>query len=236
MLVVFLRVLILFVIVVVVMRLMGKRQIGQLQPFELAVAIMVSELAAVPMQNTGIPLINGIIPILTLLAAQIFLSFLSIKSIVARKIICGKPDILIYKGKIMEENLRNEMYTVNDLMEQLRINNCPNLGDIEQAVLETNGQLSIMLKAQKRPIQPEDMGIDVEKETAPIILITDGRFIKEGSRFSGLSQSDILKELKKKGIHSVKDVFYGGLDSKKKFVLQKYSESIEPTSSESNGG
>ena len=142
MLVVFARTLILYVLVVIVMRIMGKRQIGQLQPFELVIAIMISELASVPMQNTGIPLINGIIPILTLLVAQITMSFISLKSTKARGVICGKPSILIENGRINEKELRKEMYTINDLLEQLRIKNFQNIADVEFAILETNGQLA----------------------------------------------------------------------------------------------
>ena len=136
MLVTFGRALILYILVVIVMRIMGKRQIGQLQPFELVIAIMISELAAVPMQNTGIPLVYGIIPILTLLILQLLISYLSIKSIRFRALICGKPAILIEKGRIRESELRKEMYTLNDLLEQLRINNCPNVSDVEYAILE----------------------------------------------------------------------------------------------------
>ena len=150
MLVTFGRALILYILVVIVMRIMGKRQIGQLQPFELVIAIMISELAAVPMQNTGIPLVYGIIPILTLLILQLLISYLSIKSIRFRALICGKPAMLLKKGRIRESELRKEMYTLSDLLEQLRINNCPNVSDVEYAILETSGQLSVIPKSQKK--------------------------------------------------------------------------------------
>jgi len=150
-LIIVVRTLILYILVVIIMRIMGKRQIGQLQPFELVIAIMISELAAVPMQDKRIPLINGIIPILTLLFAQITFSFIGLKSTRARAIICGRPSILIQNGKINEAELRKEMYSVNDLLEQLRIKNIYNIADVEFALLETNGQLSVIPKSQKGP-------------------------------------------------------------------------------------
>jgi uncharacterized membrane protein YcaP (DUF421 family) len=213
MLVIFVRTLVLYTIVVIVMRLMGKRQIGQLQPYELAVAIMISELAAVPMQNTGIPLLAGIIPILTLLVAQILISFVSLKSTKARGIICGKPSILIENGKINESNLRREMYTLNDLLEQLRIKDTPNIADVEFAVLETNGQLSIIPKSQKRPINPEDLQLPTNYEGLPLDIIIDGGIIFKNLRKVNLDENWLSKELAKKGVKSSKDVLFASLDS-----------------------
>ena len=120
MLITFVRSIILYVIVLVVMRLMGKREIGQLQPFELAIAIMIADLASVPMSEVGIPIINGIIPILSLLVMHLIISFINLKSIKMRQLICGKPSILIYRGKINEKVLIKERFTINELQERLR--------------------------------------------------------------------------------------------------------------------
>jgi Predicted membrane protein len=192
---------------------MGKRQIGQLQPFELAIAIMISELAAVPMQNTGIPLLNGIIPILTLLLAQLLISFLSLKSIKARAIICGKPSILIENGKIMENELHKEMYTLNDLLEQLRIKNVTNISDVEYAILETNGQLSVLPKSQKRPLNPEDMSLTTKYEGLALDMIVDGRIIKNNLEKANLDENWLKTELAKLGIQRIEDVFFASLDT-----------------------
>ncbi|KNY26781.1 DUF421 domain-containing protein [Pseudobacteroides cellulosolvens] len=227
MLVVFIRTLILFLIVVVVMRAMGKRQIGQLQPFELAVAIMISELAAVPMQNTGIPLINGIIPIITLLVAQLLLSLISLKSVKARGIICGKPNILIENGKIIEANLRKEMYTLNDLLEQLRIKGTSNISDIEYAILETNGQLSIIPKSQKRPITPEDIKIDTQYEGIPLDLVIDGDVNYKNLKRANLDESWLINQLNSLGIRNIKETLFVSLDSAGKLYLQKKSKEGE---------
>ncbi len=221
MLIVFIRTLILYAIVVIVMRIMGKRQIGQLQPFELAIAIMISELAAVPMQNTGIPLINGIIPILTLLAAQISMSFITLKSTRARSIICGKPNILIENGKINEENLRKEMYTLNDLLEQLRIEGSPNIADVEFAILETNGQLSIIPKSQKRPLNPEDLNISTKYEGLPLDIIVDGNINYKNIIKANLSEGWLKEELGKFGVKSLKDILFASLDSDGNLYYQK---------------
>lgn len=144
MLIVFLRSIVLYIIVLIVMRLMGKREIGQLQPFELAIAIMIADLAAVPMAETGIPISNGIIPILGLLVMHLIISFLNLKSMKIREILCGKPAILIYRGKIDEKVLKKERFTLNELQERLRSSNVVNLGDVEYAILETSGQVTVI--------------------------------------------------------------------------------------------
>jgi len=224
MLVVFVRALVLYFIVVVVMRIMGKRQIGQLQPFELAIAIMISELAAVPMQDTGIPLIHGIIPILTLLIAQLLMSFLTLKSIRARAIICGKPTIMIDKGKIKEDALRKELYTLNDLLEQLRINNFPSVADVEYAILETNGQLSVIPKAEKRPLSPDDMGIVAKQEGISIDLIIDGHILSENLQIAEKSRQWLLGELQKNGISEPKEVLFASLDDSGSLFIQPHDK------------
>ena len=134
MLITFLRAIFLYIVVLIVMRLMGKREIGQMQPFELAISIMIADLAATPMAETGIPISNGIVPILGLLVMHLVISTLNIKSTKAREIICGKPSILIYRGKIDEKTLRKERFTINELEERLRDNNIFNIGDVDYAI------------------------------------------------------------------------------------------------------
>ena len=138
MLVTFTRSILLYTIILIIMRLMGKREIGQLQPFELAISILIADLAAIPMADTGIPLQNGIIPILGLLFMHLIISMINMKSIHARGIICGKPTILIHRGKISEEALRRERFTISELEERLRGQNIQSLGDVEYAILETS--------------------------------------------------------------------------------------------------
>ena len=138
MLITFFRAIVLYILVLIVMRAMGKREIGQLQPFELAISIMIADLATIPMAETGIPISNGIVPILGLLVMHLVISILNIKSTKAREIICGKPAILIYRGKIDQKVLKKERFTINELEERLRDNNIFNIGDVEYAILETS--------------------------------------------------------------------------------------------------
>ncbi len=221
MLVVFARTLILYIIVVLVMRIMGKRQIGQLQPFELVVAIMISELAAVPMQNTGIPILSGIIPIITLLVAQIVMSYLTIKSQRARALICGKPTILIENGKIIESNLKKEFCNMNDLLEQLRIKNVPNISDVEYAILETNGQLSVIPKSQKRAVTPADMSVPTEYEGLPLDLVIDGQIIQKNLEKASLDEDWLRAQLAQKGFGSLKNVLFASIDTSGRLYYQE---------------
>ena len=220
MLIVFVRTLILYVIIVVVLRLMGKRQIGQLQPSELVVALIIADLAAVPMANVGIPLINGIIPIITLFIMEELLSYLCLKSEGARGLISGKPSILIERGTIIEKELRRVRYNLNDLLEQLRLKNFSNLEDIDYAILETSGQLSVIPKAENKPVTIKDLNIKPTAQNLPVTVIIDGRTISDNLFKIGLSTDWLANELKKNKIKSAKDVFFAYLNPEKKFVYQ----------------
>lgn len=222
--VVFARTIILYFVVVAVMRIMGKRQIGELQPFELVIAIMLSELAAVPMQDTGIPLIHGLIPILTLMILQIFISFLTLKSETMRKIVCGLPSILIKNGTIIEEELARQRFNLDDLMEELRLMGYLNISDIEYAILETSGKLSIIPKADKSPLTREDLSIKSSETNLPIGLILDGKVNERNLRISGYDESWLNKKLKENKINKSSDAFYAMLDSKGNFFVQRRSE------------
>lgn len=220
MLITFIRTLLLYGIVVVAMRIMGKRQIGQLQPFELVVAIMLSELAAIPMQNTAIPLLNGLIPIFTLLLAQVALSYLTLKSQTMRKLVCGTPSILIQNGKIMEHELIKLRYNLTDLLEVLRTKNFPNLSDVEFAILETNGDISVIPKSQKRPLNPEDLKLATSYEGLPLTLILDGNIDYTNLAKAQLDLPWLDKELAKLGITSIKNVLIASLDTSGKLYYQ----------------
>ena len=197
MLITFVRSIILYVIVLVVMRLIGKREIGQLQPFELAIAIMIADLASVPMSEVGIPIINGIIPILSLLVMHLIISFVNLKSIKMRQLICGKPSILIYRGKINEKVLIKERFTINELQERLRANNINNLADVEYAILETSGQVSIIQKPNKRTTIPEDFNIMPEYEGISYDLVVDGKIMNDNLKILNKTYEWLKKEVNK---------------------------------------
>ena len=177
MLLIFVRTIIIYAVVLFVMRFMGKREIGQMQPFELVIAIMFADLASTPMSEIGIPILYGIIPIFGLLFIHIIISLLNIKSIRAREIICGKPRILINNGFIDEGALIKENFTINELQERLRVNNVFNLGDVEYAILETSGQISVIVKSEKRNITPEDLKIKLPEAKISYDLVIDGKIM-----------------------------------------------------------
>ena len=179
------------------MILMGKREIGQLQPFELAIAIMIADLAAVPMAETGIPISNGIIPILGLLVMHLIISFLNLKSMKIREILCGKPAILIYRGKIDEKVLKKERFTLNELQERLRSSNVVNLGDVEYAILETSGQVTVIQKPDKRTTIPKDFNITPEYEGIPYDLVVDGKVMYKNLKTIGKDYNWLKKQVNK---------------------------------------
>ena len=185
MLINFFRSIVLYILVLIAMRLMGKREIGQLQPFELAIAIMIADLASIPMSDTGIPITNGIVPILGLISMHLIISIINLKSMKAREIICGKPRILIYRGKIDEIALKKERLTLNELQERLRDKDVATIADVEFAILETSGQISVIKKPDKRNIIPEDMGILPEYEGLPYDLVVDGKIMNDNLKAIG---------------------------------------------------
>jgi len=221
MLIIFLRAFILYFLVVVVMRMMGKRQIAQMQPFELVITILIAELAATPMENSSIPLISGVIPILTLLSIQVLVSFVSIKSETFREIVCGKPSILISKGRIVQSEVRRLRINMNDLLEQLRSKDYPNLSEVEYAILETNGQLSIIPRADKRQVNVSDLSIKVDKEELPVTFIVDGKLSLKNLNKAGKTEEWIKSELQKQNITKIEDAFFAFLSTDGIFHAQQ---------------
>lgn len=217
MILVIIRTLILYFVTLIALRIMGKRQIGQLQSYELVVIIMVAELAAIPMQDTGIPLINGIIPIFVLFTSEVALSYISLKNQKARRIICGKPSILIEKSKINEDELRRLRYNINELLEQLRLKNVSDIDDVEYAILETSGQLSVILKSEYRALQPRDLQIQPDPVFLPVTLIIDGDVIEENIVKLNKSAHWLQQQLSQNGIDKTANVLFACLDSQGKF-------------------
>lgn len=197
MLITFFRSILIYIFVLIVMRLMGKREIGQLQPFELAIAIMIADLASIPMTDPGIPISNGIISILGLLVMHLIISIINMKSIRAREVICGKPTILVYRGKIDEKALKKERFTINELEERLRGNNVINLGDVEYAILETSGQVTVIQKPEKRNTIPEDFNIVPEYEGIPYDLVIDGKIMDDNLKVLGKNREWLKKQVEK---------------------------------------
>ena len=223
MIITFIRSIILYIIVLVVMRLMGKREIGQLQPFELAISIMIADLASIPMSDSGIPITNGIIPILGLLVMHLIISIINMKSIKGRGIICGKPSILIYRGRIDEKVLKKERFTINELEERLRGNNIVNIGDVEYAILETNGQVTVIQKPDKRNTIPADFNIQPEYEGIPYDLVIDGKIMYDNLKQIGKNHEWLRKQVNKFNIKP-EEALLVTLDGKGQMFCQSKSK------------
>ena len=219
------RTFILYLIVVASMRIMGKRQIGEMQPSELVVAIMISDLASVPMQSIDFPLLSGVIPVLKLIVAEILMSFAGLKSRFLRKIITGEPSIIIYNGHVNEKELRRLRFSMNDLLEQLRINNVPNIADVEMAMLETNGQISIIQKTDARSVTVKDLKIkDAQRSVLPCMLISDGDIVYKELKRSKKNIEWLKNQLKKRNINDIKEVFIASYDVNDGFYIQLKGE------------
>ncbi|HOH89875.1 MAG TPA: DUF421 domain-containing protein, partial [Bacillota bacterium] len=192
---------------------------------ELVVALIIADLAAVPMSEVGIPLINGIIPIITLFIMEELLSYISMKSERARGLISGKPSILIERGTIIEDELRRIRYNINDLLEQLRLKNFSNVEDVSYAILETSGQLSVIPKEEKKPVTLKDMNLIAKTGHLPVTVIIDGRIISDNLYKIGLSNNWLADQLRKNSIKSSEDVFFAYLNPERKFIYQLRSNS-----------
>lgn len=217
----------LYLVVILTMRLMGKRQIGELQPFEFAIAVMISDLAAIPLADDEKELHHALIPIAVLIVCQISISFLSIKGVRIREVICGKPILLIRDGKMLEKNMRKEMYTINDLLEQLRFNSIQNVSDVEYGILETNGQLSVLLKSNKRAVTPEDLDMDLPPENFSRDIIVDGKLIGRTLERMQIKREWVDNALKEFGINDYSQVFYASINNQMTLFVQKKGEYLE---------
>lgn len=213
MLIIAIRALILYLLLVIATRVMGKRQVGELQPFEFVIAIILADMAAISMGDKETPLLNSIVAIFTLLVAHVVVSYLSLKSQRVRRLVCGYPSVVIENGKIQENTLRSLRYNINDMLEQLRGKGYANLADVEFALLETNGKLSVIPKSQSRPLTPEDMQIPTDYEGLPLTLIVDGSIDHEALRRAGLDVAWLQDELAKFSIRTPRDVLFASLDT-----------------------
>ena len=209
----FVRTIILYVLITAGLRIMGKRQIGELEPGELVLTMMISDLATVPMQDFGIPLLAGVIPILTLLSLSLLLSQLSLRNLTLRRLICGEPAVLIRDGEIQQTAMRKNRITLDELLEQLRCQGCCSVRDVKYAVLENSGQLSVLIQAAQRPPTVSQLGLSAQDSvTLPTVLVNDGRVLSQNLAACGKNHNWLLKELKKRGICSPQELFMLTLD------------------------
>lgn len=225
MLTIVLRTVLIYFIVLVVIRLMGKREIGQLSPFDFVVAIMIAELAITPMEAPDIPLWHGIIPLLVLAALEITISYLALHSHTLRGFLDGRPQVIIKNGQVLKKEMRKSRYNLDDLMAQLRDKGYPNIEDVEFGILETSGKLSVIPKSQKRAITPADVGACTGYEGMPSVLVMDGAVMHSSLERCGLSESWLIQALGEKG-YQIEDVFLVMLDTQGRLSIipKKYGK------------
>lgn len=220
MLVTYIRSIVLYIIVLIVTRIMGKREIGQLQPFEFVISIMIADLATIPMSEVGVPILDGIIPIFSLLIMHLIITVLNLKSIKFRSIVCGKPTLLIEKGKINENILEKERLDLSELQEKLREKDVFNLGDVDYVILETNGEISIILKPEKRNATLQEMNLKAEIEGLTYNLILDGRILHNNLRKIGKNEKWLQKQINNYKA-KIDEVLIATINEKGDFYCQK---------------
>ncbi len=214
----YIRTVILYLILIAVIRLMGKRQIGQMEPSEFVVTMLVANLASIPMQDGGIPLYSGLVPILTVLGVELVLSALSLRSIRVRRLLCGKPVILIENGSILQDNLRSTRITLDELTGHLREKDVLDVTAVQYAILETDGNLSVFPYPQHLPASAKDAGITVRKQHLPITLAADGYLYRHNLPVAGKTEQWVRNYLQQQGI-PLKDVLLLTVDGAGKAVL-----------------
>lgn len=215
------RTVILYLIIVIGIRLMGKRQIGQLEPSEFVLSLLIADLAAVPMQDFGIPLIMGVIPIVTLLCLSTILSVLTVRSIRLRALLCSRPSIVVQDGKILAREMVKNRFTVDELMEELRGAGVTDLNSVKYAVLETTGRISVITKKEEQPPTAAELGIPVVDTGLPVIVVSDGRILSENMKVRNLSEVWLQKQLAVRGVERIEDVFLMTVDEAGKVYLSK---------------
>jgi len=212
----------LYFFAMLVIRLMGKRQAGELQPFELIIAVMIAEVAATPMDGPGVPITYGIVPVVVLLVLHNVIAYISVKSDKLRAFFSGKPSIVIHKGIICREELKKLSYNLNDLIEQLRNKDVINISDVHYAVLETNGELSVMLKPEKRALTTEDMNIVPQNPGFCYDVILDGKLKPKNLARLGFTENQLAHILKNHNFKRVSDVFLAMADETGSVLFQDY--------------
>lgn len=212
------RTLIFYNLVIAALRIMGKRQIGEMQPSELVVAIMISDLATIPMSEQGIPLLYGVIPIFTLVLAEICWSFLCLKSEKIRSVISGRPSVLMLHGVIDEQELKKLRFNLSDLTEELRLQGYYDISQVDTVVLETNGQMTVIPKAEYKTPDCSDFGIKAEVDELPFVLVSDGKLNEHNLKKSGFDTKWLMKQINSYGGKKVSDVLYMTYFKKKCFV------------------
>ena len=208
----FFRTIILYLLLIVGLRLTGKRQIGELEPIELVLTMLLSDLASVPMQDFDSPLINGVVPIL---------SYISFRSGRFRTLICGEPAIVVRCGRLQQRAMRHNRMTVDELMEELRGQGVTNLKDVKYAVLETSGQVSVLLRSDAQPVTPAQLSMNAADDPfLPVLLINDGRLLRDNMKKMDVDDAWLRRQLKREHLKDPSQVFLLSLDQGGNVICQ----------------
>jgi uncharacterized membrane protein YcaP (DUF421 family) len=207
-----LRILVLYVYVMIALRVMGKREIGQLSVFDFVVSVMIAELSTLPMEETSVPLWRSLFAIAALVGLQLIVAWISMKSHGFRHLVEGEPSVLIEHGQIRDKEMRKSRYTMHDLLMELRQKGYASVNDVEFAILETSGKLSVFPKPEKRPVTPEDLRLAVNHAHIAMPLIVDGQPVKKTLRILKKDENWLRQELGRRGYHGFDEVFYAGID------------------------
>ena len=216
----YLRTIILHLVLLLVIRLMGKRQIGQMEASEFVVTMLVANLASIPMQDGAIPLYSGVVPIFTVLGVELVLSALSLRSIRIRKLLCGKPVILIENGNILQQNLKKTRVTMDELIGHLREKDVLDIRSVQYAILETNGNLSVFLYPKERPASAKDAGIPARKQYLPVTIISDGHLMEENLAVAKKDIRWVQRILEEKRVR-MEDTWHLSVDGADKVIFYR---------------
>jgi len=204
---IFFRTLIIFTTLIVLMRLLGKRQMGEMELSELMVSVLIADIAAMPLQDISIPLFYSLIPCTVLFCCELILSGVTLESVKLRRVLCGKPCLLVDNGKICQREMRACRFTVSELTEALRARSVTDIATVQYAVLETNGSVSVILKPEHQPVTAGQVSVKTEYEPYPTIIIEEGQLLKDNLRAIGRDERWLNKQLSQNGASSIKDVY-----------------------------
>ena len=205
--IVFVRTLIIYFALVLIMRILGKRQLGEMELSEFVVAALIADLASHPLQDIGIPMINGLVPIVTLFCCEVLISGAAMKNIRLRALLFGKPSMLVEKGKIKQHEMKKNRFTTDELMEELRNQGYLDISAVEYAVLETDGRLSVIPYPSESPVKPSQLKIETEDKGYPVVVISDGHVIESNLRLVGRDRNWLKKRLAALGVKDAEQVF-----------------------------
>lgn len=217
----FVRTVIVFLLLILSIRIMGKRQLGELEPLELVVAVLISNLASQPLQDTGTPLLYGIIPVLTLLCCQLLISGVSVKHGRFRRLISGKPSILIDNGKVVQSEMKKCRLSMDELYVELRINGVTDISTVRHAILETDGTLSVLPYAKFAPATPEELNINAPDNGLPVTVISEGKVMSDNLKLLKRDEKWLVNQVKRRGMDSIREVYIMTVDGAGKIYYAK---------------